>query len=52
MAILLTLAGVRHGELNDQVLASLTSSQRPLKELSELILQATNQNELKQLLET
>ena len=52
LSILLTLARVRHGELNHQVAEGLTNSDRPLKELSELVLQAADQKELNQLLET
>jgi hypothetical protein len=48
--VLLTLASVRHGELNGQVVMGLTSSSRPLKELSELVLRAADQDELQNLL--
>lgn len=48
---LLTVARARHGELNEQLVAALTRSPRELKEITDMILNASNQAELEHMLE-
>ena len=50
--MLLTVARARHGELSERLVDALTSSNRGMKELSEMVLNASNQAELEHLLET
>jgi hypothetical protein len=50
--MLLTVARARHGELSERLVEALTSSNRGMKELSEMVLSALDQAELENLLET
>jgi hypothetical protein len=52
MEALLTVARARHGELSEPLTVALTSSDRGLKDLTDLILNAASQTELEHLLET
>jgi predicted transposase YdaD len=47
---LLTVARVRHGELSEQLTSALATSPRGLEELIELVLKASSQAELEELL--
>ena len=49
---LLTFARSRHGELSEQLTLALTGSHREFKELSDMVLSASDQSELEHLLET
>ena len=51
MEALLTLARARHGELSTPLIDALASSQLRLTELTEIVLNASNQIELEHLLE-
>ena len=50
--MLLTVARARHGELNERLVDALSRSNRGMKELSEMVLNASDQAELEHLLET
>jgi hypothetical protein len=52
MEALLTVAQARHGELNERLMGALGSSPRELRELTDMILNASSQTELEHLLET
>jgi hypothetical protein len=52
MEALLTLARARHGELSAPLMDALASSHLRLTELTEIVLNASNQIELERLLET
>ena len=49
---LLAVARLRHGELSEKLVGSLASSSRGLKELTEMVFNASNQAELEHQLET
>ena len=50
--MLSTVARAPHGELSERLVGALTSSNRGMKELSEMVLSALDQAELENLLET
>ena len=52
MEALLTLARARHGELSESLTVALAGSDRGLKGLTDMILNASSQTELEHLLET
>jgi hypothetical protein len=52
MEALLAVAQARHGELSEPLTVALTSSDRGLKDLTDMILNASSQTELEHLLET
>ena len=51
MEALVTVARARHGELNEQLAVAITRSPRELKEITDMILNASNQAELEHMLE-
>ncbi len=52
MEALLTLARARHGELSESLTVALAGSDRGLKGLTDMILNASSQTELEHLLES